>query len=256
MGILVTRPEESGQALTAMLNQEGIAAIHLPLCKITKGAQLDQFPKKLQQLNPFDKVICVSQYAVYYAQQVLQNTGFTWRSDLAYMAVGRKTAMLLSEATQQPVSYPFLHESSEGLLNLPLLKNCQDYQILILRGQSGRELLSEQLAKRGAKIEQLACYHRDWQKLDNGELTIFSRAGIDTIIVTSGEILWYLLDFIPKSEHNWLLNCKLLVVSKRIAQLAMQSGWQEDKIILTEKADNLSLLKTILSFYPHLRDKY
>ena len=70
-------------------------------------------------------------------------------------------------------------------------------------------------------------------------------------MVTSGEILRYLLDFIPKSEHNWLMSCKLVVISDRLMQLALEAGWQQDKIILTEKADNLSLLKTILSFYPH-----
>ncbi|MFC0324009.1 uroporphyrinogen-III synthase [Gallibacterium melopsittaci] len=255
MGILVTRPEESGQILTAMLNREGIAAIHAPFIKIASGEQLNQLPQKLQQLNPNVKVICVSQYAVHYAQQVLQNTGFVWRSDLDYLAVGRKTAMLLSEVSQQPVHYPFAQENSEGLLALSLLQHCQDKQILILRGQQGRELLPDQLLQRGANVEMVACYHRELQQLDETELTIFSRAGIDTIVVTSGEILRYLLDFIPKSEHNWLLNCKLVVISDRIAQLAIQAGWQEDKVILTEKADNLSLLKTILSFYPHSRDK-
>lgn len=255
MGILVTRPEESGQVLTEMLNREGIAAIHAPFIKIVAGEQINQLPQKLQQLNTGDCVICVSQYAVYYAEQALKNTGFSWRTDLSYIAVGRKTAMLLTAATQQPVHYPFAQENSEGVLALPLLQECQQKNILILRGQQGRELLPEQLAQQGANVEMVACYHRELQQLNEKELMLFSRAGIDTIVVTSGEILRYLLDFIPKSEHNWLLNCKLVVISDRIAQLAITAGWQEDKVILTEKADNASLLKAILSFYPHSRDK-
>lgn len=255
MGILVTRPEESGQHLTAMLIREGIAAIHAPFIKIVTGEQLNQLPQKLQKLNPGDYVICVSQYAVNYAAQVLQNTGFTWRADLHYLAVGRKTAMRLTEASQQAVSYPFLQENSEELLALPLMQQCQDKNVLILRGQQGRELLPEQLTAQGANVEMVACYHREMQESTETELMMFSRAGIDTIVVTSGEILRYLLDFIPKSEHNWLVNCKLVVISDRIAQLAKEAGWQEDKVILTEKADNNSLLKTILSFYPHSRDK-
>ena len=255
MGILVTRPEESGQMLTEMLNREGIAAIHAPFIKIAMGEQLNQLPQKLQQLNAGDYVICVSQYAVDYAQQVLLNVGFSWRTDLTYVAIGRKTAMRLTEATQQHVFYPFKQENSEGVLALPMFAQCQGKKVLILRGQQGRELLPEQLALSGATVELLACYHREVQKLDDKELSLFSRAGIDTIVVTSGEILRYLLDFIPKSEHNWLLNCRLVVISDRIAQLAVQAGWHKDKVILTEKADNKSLLNTILSFYPHSREQ-
>lgn len=251
MGILVTRPEDAGQHLTEMLNKAGVAAIYAPFIKIEAGEQLNDVPQKLQQLAASDYVISVSQYAVQYAHQVLQNTGFGWRKDVHYFAVGRKTAALLSEATQQPAHYPFANENSEGLLALPQMQNCNGRRVIILRGQSGRELLPQQLPQRGAAVETVACYCRQAQQLSEAELKFFSRAGIDTIVVTSGEILRYLLDFIPKSEHNWLMSCKLVVISDRLMQLALEAGWQQDKIILTEKADNLSLLKTILSFYPH-----
>ena len=98
MGILVTRPEDAGQHLTEMLNKAGVAAIYAPFIKIEAGEQLNDVPQKLQQLAVGDYVISVSQYAVQYAHQVLQNTGFGWRKDVHYFAVGRKTAALLSES--------------------------------------------------------------------------------------------------------------------------------------------------------------
>ncbi len=64
-------------------------------------------------------------------------------------------------------------------------------------------------------------------------------------MISSAEILQYLVDFVPESEHNWLKSCQLVTVSQRIANLAKQLGWCD--VVVSPRADNVHLLKTLLS---------
>ena len=125
------------------------------------------------------------------------------------------------------------------------MQNVQGKTVLILRGNGGRELLSEQVQQRGANVEIVECYRREPLVYNNVEQTsLCKRAGIQTIVATSGEILTQLLDFVPRNEHNWLKSCQLITVSERISHLAQALGWQN--VIVSPRADNQTLLQTLL----------
>ncbi|PJG83249.1 uroporphyrinogen-III synthase [Caviibacterium pharyngocola] len=245
MAVLITRPDERGKQLVEMLHKAGIPAIHLPLFSIESGSELNDLPNKLNQLKNGDYVFAVSKNAVDYAAQTLRNAGFHWRNDLHYFTVGMRTAEYFSSQTEQVVYYPCVSENSEGLLDLPAMQTLNDKQILILRGNGGRELFSEQAEKRGATIDTAECYRRVPIAYNNVEQTsICKRAGVQTVVATSMEILLYLMDFVPENEHNWLKSCRLITVSRRIARFAVKSGWTN--VVVSPRADNQSLLQTLL----------
>ncbi|MDD0823679.1 uroporphyrinogen-III synthase [Mannheimia sp. AT1] len=247
MNVLVTRPDSRGQELVDMLNEKQIFAIHQPLFIIEAGQELPLLPTVLSSLNSGDYVFAVSTNAVDYAVKTLSDTGFHFRTDLKYFAVGQRTAKYFSEKAQQAVIYPIDSENSEGVLELPEMQMLQDKTILILRANSGRELLAEKAIQRGASIQYLECYRREPVKEDIPEkLSLCKRLGVDTIIVTSSEILALLYEQTKADNRQWLLDCHLVVVSQRIAKIAKQMGWQSDKIILSDKADNVSLMNTLL----------
>ncbi len=70
-----------------------------------------------------------------------------------------KTAHYLSKCTQQKVHYPEVSDS-EHLLRLPALQNVEQQQVLILRGNGGRELIKDALVRRGAKVHYSETYKR------------------------------------------------------------------------------------------------
>ncbi|HDL5518529.1 TPA: uroporphyrinogen-III synthase, partial [Mannheimia haemolytica] len=70
--------------------------------------------------------------------------------------------------------------------------------------------------------------------------------GVDTIVITSSEILRSLYEQAKADCRAWLFECDLVVVSRRIAKIAKQMGWQEDKIRVSDKADNVTLMNTLL----------
>ncbi|MDO5054727.1 uroporphyrinogen-III synthase [Pasteurella oralis] len=245
MAVLVTRPDERGAQLAEMLIQAGVFAIHLPLFTIEAGRELNALPHKFSQLKAGDYVFAVSKHAVDYATQTFKNTGFSWRHELLYFAVGQRTAEYFASQIEHAIFYPQQQETSEGLLELALMQDIADKHILILRGNGGREYFSEQAQLRGAKVDTLECYQRVPIEYNNAEqMSICKRAGIQRIVATSAEILHYLVDFVPESEHNWLKSCQLVTVSQRLANLAHNLGWQD--IVVSPRADNQHLLQTLL----------
>ena len=246
MAVLITRPDERGEQLTKMLAEAGIFAIHAPMFEIQAGGDLNELPNKLNQLKSGDYVFAVSKSAVDFAAQTLEDTGFNWRKDLHFFAVGQRTAEHFACRTGAAVQFPTTQENSEGLLDLPEMQQLAGKRILILRGNGGRELFPEQAQARGAEIDIAECYRRQNIDYDNVEQTsIFIRAGIQTIVATSAEILTQLMEFVPAEQQDWLKNCRLITVSQRLADLAHALGWQD--VIISAKADNQALLQTLIA---------
>ncbi|MCK3657825.1 uroporphyrinogen-III synthase [Pasteurellaceae bacterium Pebbles2] len=249
MAILITRPDEAGQQLCAMLNKVGIANIHLPFFSISAGRELNELPNKINQLKAGDYIFCVSKSAVKFATETLKNTGFHWRNDLHYFAVGQSSAEYFSSYGETAVRYPFRQENSEGVLNLAEMQDLSEKNILILRGNGGREHFSEQAQLRGANVQFVECYQRvpiDYNNIEQTDLC--KRASINSVLATSAEILNYLIDFVPQEEQTWLKSCQLITISRRIANLAKQAGWQDENIIISPKADNATLVNTLLTY--------
>ncbi|WGE89722.1 uroporphyrinogen-III synthase [Actinobacillus arthritidis] len=249
MNVLITRPDHRGQELLEMLTQHQIFAIHQPLFTLEAGAELPLLPSVMARLNSGDYVFAVSKQAIDFVSDTLEQTGFHYRSDLKYFAVGKQSAQYFSSRSEQPVHYPIISENSEGLLLLDEMQDLSGKNLLILRAETGRDLLAETAISRGADVQCLECYRRKYVEENLAEkMSLCKRAGVDTIVVTSGEILKTLYEQTAEDDRAWLVECNLIVVSTRIASMAYQLGWHQNKVLLSERADNNSLLESILKF--------
>lgn len=248
MNVLVTRPDSRGEQLVEMLSQQHIFAIHQPLFRLEAGRELPLLPSTLSRLNSGDYVFAVSKNAVDFADNTLRQIGFKWRSDLHYFAVGQGTAHHFAFLSEQAVRYPLKFANSEGLLDLAAMQDLQGKTVLILRADSGRELFATQAKERGANVQIIECYQRLKLDVDLAEqLSLCKRAGIDTIIATSGEILNYLVEHTVENDQAWLKTCRLVVVGKRVAAIARQLGWQSENILISNQADNNSLFEILIA---------
>lgn len=162
-----------------------------------------------------------------------------------YFAIGRTTALALHTVSGFDIRYPLDREISEALLQLPELQNIAGKRALILRGNGGRELLGETLTARGAEVSFCECYQRCAKHYDGAEEAMrWHTRGVTTLVVTSGEMLQRLWSLTPEwYREHWLLRCRLLVVSERLAHLARELGWQDIKV--ADNADNDALLRAL-----------
>lgn len=245
MTILVTRPSPFGEQLVSRLRALGRVAYHAPLIDFAPGSDLPKLPQALQQLNDGDLVFVVSQHSVNYANSVIGRAGLTWPARLSYYAIGRATGLAMHRISSLPVEYPREQEISETLLLLPTLQKLDGKQALILRGNGGRELLGNQLSERGANVSYYECYQRSPVHYDGSEQSAhWQRAGVDTLVVTSGEMLQQLYTLVPDYyRSSWLLRCRLIVVSERLATLAQELGWSTIRV--ADKADNDALIRAL-----------
>jgi len=244
MTILVTRPSPEGQHLVERLRLTGRQAWHLPLIDFLPGRQLPECSSYLATCNSGDLVISVSARALNFIGPFLQAANKSWPANVHYLAIGKSSALALHHYCQHVVEFPET-SLSEHLLDLPLLDNITGKNCVILRGNNGREHLGETLRSRGANVTYFECYQRVALNYHGAEQAFrWRQKGISTIIVTSGEMLNLLYELIPALDRNeWLLHCRLVVVSKRLATLATEFGWRD--IIVADGADNDALLRAL-----------
>ncbi|GFN46512.1 uroporphyrinogen-III synthase [Candidatus Regiella insecticola] len=273
--ILVTRPSPTGEQLVNRLRALGLVAYHAPLIRFSAGSELTKLPGLLQTMRAGDLVFILSQNVIRYVNPLLhrniptvlevafggqgdrpmsvdipsqQLAGFKgegykrlWPSELLYYAIGRRTASVFQAVSHLPVTYPNI-ATSEELLTMTDLQQLSGKKALLLRGNGGRELLGKILMQRGAEVSYCECYRRNPIHYDASQkINDWRRLGINTLVVTSGEMLQQLHILVsPDFCSFWLLDCRMIVVSERLAILAKQLGWHD--IQVAKNADNDALI--------------
>ncbi|REF25767.1 uroporphyrinogen-III synthase [Xenorhabdus cabanillasii] len=257
MSILVTRPAHAGEALVNQLRAIGKTAFSAPLIAIYPGAELPLLAQKLQQLSAGDFVFLLSKNAVHYANEQLVQEGLSWPDKLSYYGIGKSTSLLFHQQTGKDILWSEQGETSEDLLQLPTLQKMENKKILLLRGNGGREVIASTLRMRGGAIDYCECYSRQPVKYRTTEFNHhWQQCGIRTIVVTSGEMLQLLYNLVTEGDNSedgstessgngkaWLLGCRLIVVSERLANIARTLGWQEIKV--AKSADNDALMQAL-----------
>lgn len=235
---LITRPAGKADNLLAALDEAEIGYLYQPL--ITT-AQVNLSPHDIQQLRQADAIIFVSVSAVSCLQQQLAADVL----QAPLYAVGQTTASALQRWLGREVSVP-QDQRSEGLLQLPELTDVAGRNIVIVRGNAGRELIKQSLIARGAAVRYVQSYKRVALPLDGEQLCQqWQLAGIRCIVATSNEILQQLFTLVPVAHHDWLKQRQYILVSPRMHDSALTLGIPEQQIILADNANDWALLSAI-----------
>lgn len=235
--IVVTRPEAQAAPLARMIEAAGGVAIRFPLLQIAPVNDPAALFAARDRLDDFSFAVFVSPNAVAYALPILL-AGRSWPAHLQALAVGPGTVKALAEAGVHGCLAPVERFDSEGLLALPEL--AAEYllgrQVVIFRGDGGRELLADTCRERGAEVVCVTCYQRRGPA--QGFLPLidaWKNGRLDAIVVSSSEGLAYLLEGLDAAGWDYLRQTPLFVPHARIADLARVAGLK--KIELTVGAD-------------------
>jgi uroporphyrinogen-III synthase len=239
--IAVTRPRDQAAQLAQRIEQAGGVPLLFPLLDIAAVQDTKALQEKISRLGHFNLAIFISPNAVQYGIAAIRAAGATPPS-LKIATVGQGSAKALRELGISNVIAPTEHFDSEGLLDLPELKNVAGWRVMIFRGDGGRELLGDTLKARGATVEYAACYQRSKSQLDMQALL---KAKPDAISVTSTEALGYLWQTLDGNARSALRGTSLFVPHERIAGLAREQGWQH--VHLTGSGDD-GLLSALMAW--------
>ena len=234
--ILVTRPAAQAGALAAMIAAEGGEALCFPLLQIDPIDDLGPLYEAAAHLGDYAIVVFISPNAVEYGLPTVLATG-AWPAAVRAAAIGQSTVAALSARGVRDVIAPTERFDSEALLELPAfrLEEMTGKRVLILRGNGGRELLSETLRERGAGVDCVACYRRSSPPDASMLLSLLRDNRIDALTISSSEGLRNLWGLLDSEGQSCLLRLPLIVPHRRIAEQAAELGLQ--RVVLTAPAD-------------------
>ncbi len=249
MRVLVTRPKNFAQELSIRLSTLDIAVESCPMVSIHPTPHQARLYTAIQELSNTNMAIFVSRNAVDFTlPHILAHWGTV--PPIAWVAIGQGTAKSLQQYQVPKVIFP-AHPpyESEALLQLPALKNLHQKKLVIFRGNNGRNLLTETLVARGAKVKIVESYQRSLPIPAIVErLAKLHHTSIDVIVTTSAECLNNLNRLI-KGDGSWLKNIPIIVVGLRMQTLAHTLGFRFP--ILAAGADDMSIIKALTD----LKDK-
>ncbi len=237
---VITRPQTQGLQLQQALQAVGITSICQPLFQYQQATSQQQIAQQLQGFAPAI-VIFISAAAVEFADQAWRlNHWLT--SDIEIIAVGSATKAALAKRDISAIC-PDSHDS-EGILALAQLKQLDENKnILIVRGDGGRELLASELTKCGAAVQYLESYQRAWLNVSTQDISRWQQENISGIIITSNALLQRVVELVNINDKFWQNTCLWLVASERIKQTATQLGLH--KVINTHGASDQAIIKTL-----------
>lgn len=240
MKILLTRPQGRNQLMVEALLARGVAHLVTPLLQV-EATQEQQQGHGMALMQHADIIIFISTNAVKFSAQAIKQT---WPREAQFYAVGEATQNALAHLGISAQEAPQDCQQTEGLLTLPQLQSLSNKKIVIVRGVGGRETLANELTLRGADVSYWEVYRRACPTLTStSNAQAWQQAKIDTIVITSGEILDNLIKLVPKELFAWLRACHIIVPSSRVQEQAIANGFQH---VTNAKAANCKAILVAL----------
>lgn len=217
--VLVTRPAHQVGALVAVIEGAGGEAIRFPVIRII-GRNPDVIAQEFASLPRPDIAIFVSPNAVDHGLAAVR------ASAASIAAIGPTTRAAIETAGADVAITSDDGFDSESLLAHPALENVGDRSVVIVRGESGRELLAETLRNRGAEVHYLSTYRREIRRAPPDEISLLDENwrsnGIDCVTVMSVETLENLLHQLPPTSLELLRKTPLVAPGARVIQTARE----------------------------------
>lgn len=228
IGVLVTRPAHQAGHLAELIEQAGGRAIRFPTLEIFDARDMGALSAAIDRLEQFDLAIFISPNAVNRAIAQIRARR-SWPQGLRCAAVGKGSGKALALLGIDDALVPQGRFDSEALLALPELQNVTGKQIIIFRGEGGRELLGEELTRRGAGVTFAECYRRgkpvgvDVEPL----LRQWAHGEIGAVTVTSGESMRNLFDMVGATGQRLLKKTPVFAFHEGIAEVARTLGIEQ-----------------------------
>jgi uroporphyrinogen-III synthase len=230
--VVITRPHAQAEPLARAVAALGREPVLLPLLEIEPLPDQSALRQALAALGEYALVAFVSPNAIDAAFAHIE----AWPDGVALAVLGEGSRAALARhgicAENATIHCPPQGDSSdsEHLLEALDLAALAGRRVLIVRGESGRELMAEGFAAAGAQVTAVAAYRRSVPALDSGLAQRLARLLLEPNdwIVTSSEALRGLVGLVrqldPVEGVAKLQQQHLIVPHARIAETARALG--------------------------------
>src|ERR1700722_8160859 len=170
--------------LCRILESLGATTLRLLALEIKPLKDRRALIEQLGVLENFDVILFTSANAVRFGVSFLDQ-----RRDLTLAALGPATSRALNQAGYRVAIQPGETFDSEALLSHPRLEHVAGHRILIIKGTHGRDLVQQELTRRGATVVNADVYERVPSVFSAAALKLvrerFAAGGMQVITATS-----------------------------------------------------------------------
>jgi uroporphyrinogen III methyltransferase / synthase len=211
--ILLTRPRQQSEEMTAMLEGLGASVIHVPMIELKEPESWQALDESIHQLDLYDWLIFTSVNGVkYFFQRLakLRPEPMATLTGASLCAIGLATAKAL-EQHHVRVDLVATEAHAEGLLKALLfylgsLQALPGLRFLLPRARHARELIPDELRKMGARVDVVEAYQNVMPEMaGQGLLQLFKDRRVDVITFTSSSTVENFVTLIGREQLPRLL---------------------------------------------------
>lgn len=219
--VVITRPAGTGTALARRVKALGGVPVLLPGLSLRGIRDTQHVRAQWKNAQHDDVLVFTSPAAVHYA---LALSPFDATHEHV-VAVGKGTASALQRHGIQ-AEIPPSQQNSEGVLELPLLRQPAARRVALITAPGGRGLLHQQLTARGAIVREVHVYQRTAPRLDRRHhAAVLHMPAMACVLLSSGEALQNLAERLAADAWRRLRQATAVVSSDRLAQAAQTAGF-------------------------------
>lgn len=220
--IVITRPAGTASAFARQVRARGGMPLLLPGLALRASEDAGQARAQLREALRADPLLLfTSPAAVRFAAALAP-----LRTRATVLAVGQGTAAALRRHGLT-VQAPTRQQDSEGLLDLPALRDVCDRGVALIGAPGGRGLLQQRLVDGGARLREVWVYRRAAPRLDRRHVEAVCRLRSGArVLLSSAQALANLHDALP--PEAWLRLCAAVAIasSERLEAAAREAGFR------------------------------
>ena len=250
--VVLTRPGAANDRLADLLEKDGLNVWRWPAFTITLPEDQAMVAERFAHLDDVEMVVMASPAAVAAVAHWVRD----WPAHITLATVGEGTAKVIRAAWGDDVKvlYPegdAEHSGSEALFAL-VKKQGVPSRVLIARGQTGREWLSEQLIALGADVEKLAAYVRvplDLSPVQTQQLALAVKGPSPVVYITSSDSVATMLHAVRTvpGAREWFASGAAVTIHPRCADRLREAGFSRISIVGTDDDRVRKAVQTALS---------
>lgn len=233
--VVITRPQAQALALAQHARAAGHEVVIFPLLEILPLPDSAPFRNALKNLHDYAMVAFVSPNAIDAVFRELP----AWPLQIPIAVIGEGSRQALAQHGLTPANATIYsprdpqRTDSQTLLEALDLDTLRGKRVMIVRGETGRELLADALRAEGVDVVQMAAYRRAAPELNDARRWQLRQltATENDWIVTSSEALRILMDMLRQLDDGKdndpvakMQRQRLIVPHVRIAETARALG--------------------------------
>lgn len=248
--VLITRPQEQAQPFIELLRNCQAEPVVFPTIHIIPPRSWVALDKALASLDDYDVVIFTSVNGVVYFFDRLQrkNLGAEILSERTVVAIGPRTAARLEEYGSTVTIVPEKFQA-ESIIDALAKEGITGKRFLLPRAEEARQVLPEEIVKRGGTIDVVTAYRTERATGRSEELReLLNSNAVDVITFTSSStvknFVAILGDYdLEGSASQWVVAC----IGPITAETAVSLGLHPR--IVAEEYTIEGLVKAMIDYF-------